>query len=171
MTQQRLKELLSYDNTTGQFTKLQGHINRKLGTIDHDGYLRITLDKKAYRAHRLAWLYVYGEMPKGVIDHINHNKTDNSIDNLRDVELITNSRNMQKHIKCKSGVLGVRWDKRVNKWQARISVNNKDIYLGFYTDFQDAWDARKKAEIQYNFHNTHGEPEPNWEYIHDISCG
>ncbi len=89
LTQSTLKSLLHYDPETGEFRWLTSSSNRApMGTIpsnlSSDGYLRIRVAGKQYRAHRLAWLYVYGKFPSEHIDHINHDILDNRIENLRD---------------------------------------------------------------------------------------
>jgi len=77
LTQERLKELLTYNPDTGVFTRKK--VSRggrwKVGTLDGTGYIHTRVDYKIYLAHRLAWLYMYGEFPTETIDHINHNKT------------------------------------------------------------------------------------------------
>ncbi|MDA6684686.1 HNH endonuclease signature motif containing protein [Escherichia coli] len=83
---------------------------KKCSSINSDGYLMIMINGKAYPAHRLAWLIVYGTMPDGFIDHINRVRTDNRISNLR---LVTHSENMQNRKiqkNNKSGYRGVSWD-------------------------------------------------------------
>ncbi len=81
LTQQRLHELLHYDAETGFFTKKRFAVGSY-----QEGYLYICLDNKSYGAHRLAWLYRYGDIPKGLqIDHINGKRHDNRIVNLRAV--------------------------------------------------------------------------------------
>ena len=87
ITQEELKELLDYNPETGLFTwNVYNNIKNKTtaGTFN-DGYIQIKIKQKIYQAHRLAWLYVYGEWPKGQIDHINGIRDDNRIENLRDV--------------------------------------------------------------------------------------
>jgi len=98
LTQAELHQYLNYDPQTGIFTwkvKLSDKINigQKTGCKNNRGYLLIKINKKLYRAHRLAWLYVYGYFPKFTIDHINRIKTDNRIENLRDVTIQENLKN------------------------------------------------------------------------------
>lgn len=90
LTPERLRELLEYDPETGKFTWLRNRAFKALGGthagyLNSNGYLRITVDDVSYAAHRLAWLYVHGRWPDKTIDHINRNKQDNRIANLRDV--------------------------------------------------------------------------------------
>ena len=85
ITQSELKKILNYNPDTGIFTKVL-----KNGTIQRRGfsyarvYIGITINRKTYLAHRLAWLYMTGEFPKYMTDHINGNTEDNSFSNLRE---------------------------------------------------------------------------------------
>ena len=161
LTQKRLKELLAYTPETGVFTwakprggKVAGAV---AGTIHYkQGYIRIKIDGGMYSAHRLAWLYVYGEMPEHEIDHINHDRQDNRIENLRSVTRHQNARNRALRADNTSGVVGVNWFKRNKKWGARIFKNGKFVFLGLFDRFEDAAEARKNASLKYGFHPNHG---------------
>jgi hypothetical protein len=144
MDNQRLKELLTYDPETGVFTWIK-RSNNIAGAVDAYGYIVIRLDKILYKAHRLAWLYMYGNFPSCNLDHINQIKNDNRICNLR---MVTQSQNMQNL----SGIKGISWDKSRAKWCARIKVMYKTIYLGRFTNKDDAVAARKAAEVIYFTH-------------------
>lgn len=143
LTAERLRELLHYNPETGQFVRKASLRSDRVGAIAYslhtNGYSRFSLDNKNYYAHRLAWLYVYGSWPSGDIDHINHEKTDNRISNLRDV---SRSVNNQNRVRCKSesasGVLGVSWHKAAQKWSARISLNGKSQHLGLFAEKDNA---------------------------------
>lgn len=104
------------------------------------------IDGENYLAHRLAWLYVYGEWPKNQIDHINRIKTDNKIKNLRDVTNSTNQHNNAIRRHNTSGTTGVMTLKSKNSWGAQIYVNNKRIYLGVFKTKEEAISARKNYE-------------------------
>lgn len=109
---------------------------KKCSSINSDGYLMIMINGKAYPAHRLAWLIVYGTMPDGFIDHINRVRTDNRISNLR---LVTHSENMQNRKiqkNNKSGYRGVSWDAKYGKWRVCGSRNKKQIWLGYFDDLE-----------------------------------
>ncbi len=160
ITQNRLKELFSYNTETGVFTRLiYKHYNAKAGDIagslDSRGYLNIAIDGFQYKSHNLAWLYVTNEWPE-YIDHENHIKHDNRFCNLKSV---THKENLCNQLRSKantSGVTGVYWDKQIKRFRARIKVNQKYIALGCYGNIEDAAKARKEAEIKYNFHENHG---------------
>lgn len=153
---------LSYNPDTGLFTHTKNKQGgKKKGDIAGSynkvlGYVVIKLKGKSYMAHRLAWLVTYGTFPKGQIDHINHNRSDNKISNLRDVSVVENQRNITKPSDNTSGVVGVRWNEKANRWHARIAVDGKEVYLGYHVEFSDAVNARKNAEVLYGFHENHG---------------
>ena len=165
LTQQHLKELLHYDKETGIFTWKISRCNSikigdEAGNKHNAGYLIIGISilsvPKRYLSHRLAWLYVYGEFPKEHIDHVNHDRKDNRIDNLREATQKHNCRNASKYKTNKSGINGVNWHKRVKKWRAEIKVNGKKIHLGYSTDKNEAICARLHANKLYKFHANHG---------------
>lgn len=160
ITQWYLKERLNYNKDEGVFIWKKSNSN---GTVNGavaggkagDGYRRIMIDGVNYKEHRLAWLYCYGKLPN-MIDHIDGNRSNNKIDNLRDVSSIENSRNMKMYSTNSSGVVGVRLIKKSCMWHARINVKSKSMHLGTFLDKDDAIAARLKAEEKYGFHNNHG---------------
>ena len=129
---------------------------KTLGTNRPDGYLSANIDKKMYLIHRLVWLYHYGEFPNGFIDHIDGDKTNNTIDNLRDVTPEESNRNIPKPADNTSGVVGVSWSTHANMWLSRINHEKRTINLGYFKDFEDAVSARKQAEVNYKYHSNHG---------------
>lgn len=152
LTQERLKELLHYDPDTGIFTNLtQRSSSCLIGTVAgseySNGYIYIQLGRKRYRAHRFAWLYVYGEFPEKLLDHINEIKDDNRIINLR---LATHQQNKQNisspNITNTSGFIGVSWRKDHKKWAARIMVNGRQKHLGYFNTAEQASEAYVTAK-------------------------
>jgi len=135
LTEDRLKELLSYDPESGKFewraVRGGGRPGREPGAVSSNGYRRIGVDGTKYAAHRLAWFYVYNEWPGGMIDHINGDRLDNRIDNLR---VATNELNQQNQrcarIDNKIGLLGVNWEKWSRKYKAQIRVHGKKLLIG-----------------------------------------
>lgn len=123
---------------------------------DTHGYKFGAIFGKNYRAHRVIWAMTFGAWPDGQIDHINGNRSDNRIENLRVVSNAENQRNSKIRSTNTSGAAGVSWNKRCAKWQARITVNHKRIHLGYFGNKDDAIAARKSAEIKYGFHPNHG---------------
>jgi hypothetical protein len=160
MTACDLVRLLNYDHDTGVFT-WKVDISRRIkagmkaGTISSNGYLKIKLNGKAYRAHHLAWLVCKNEFPQQEIDHINGDKLDNRIINLRLATRSQNNSNMLLRADNSSGYKGVSWQMPNRKWVARISLNRKRITLGFFDSKEDAAEAYRLASIQY-----HGEFSP-----------
>lgn len=153
ITQQRLKELLHYDPNTGIFTWLVDKGPRKAGEraggicfnkADNYAPWRITIDKTLYGAHRLAWLYVYGEMPT-MLDHINRNPSDNRICNLRIATLAQNMQNT-KRAKGKAGLRGV--VKMEGRFAAFISHNNRRLYLGLFDTAEAAHKVWCEAAVK-----------------------
>lgn len=108
MDQRTLKDNFAYCQDTGEFLR----INRKgsNGSIDRYGYLILKIKGKQYKAHRMAWLYVYGEVPSGNIDHINRVRSDNRISNLRCISQADNCRNMTVSKNNETGYKGVHLD-------------------------------------------------------------
>ena len=153
-TQERLKELLSYDQNTGVFvwlaqTSSRAKIGDIAGTLMAIGYRLIGIDGKLYRAHRLAWFYMTGDWPVAGMDHINGVKDDNRWDNLREATQAENSQNMAIRSDNTSGYMGVCWDRRKGKWQAQIKVAGRNKHLGYF-DMPEAAHAAylaAKAEI------------------------
>lgn len=157
LTHERLKEILRYDHETGNFywkVALATHIKigDKAGFLD-SRYIRISIDRKRYQAHRLAWLYVYGKFPEQHIDHINGVKTDNRIENLRDVDILTNNQNMREASKSSTlGILGV--SPRNGRFRARIGVNGKIINLGTYDTVEEAYQAYLEGKRTHHMGST-----------------
>ena len=151
LTQERLKEVLSYDPDTGIFTRLQNvqgcFAGSPVGTKTNNGYILIGVDRKRYLAHRLAWFYMNGSFPKIHLDHINRIKSDNRIANLREVGFKENSWNVAVLANNTSGVTGVYRSVTDGRWTARIKAKNKNVYLGTYLTFAEAVAARRAGEI------------------------
>ena len=155
LSQLKLKEHLKYDQETGKFIWIKPTTHMvsegdEAGTICKEGYCKIQIFGKIYKRSRLAWLYVYGEFPVKHIDHINRDRLDDRISNLRDVSNLENNRN-KKYKPSSSGVTGVLWYKRNSKWVAKIRVEGKLLHLGYFYNLEDAIKVRKEAEIKYNF--------------------
>ena len=157
ITHDELQSVLNYDQISGIFTWAVNKNSRAMkGYIagyqeKNGGYLQIVINKKTYRAHRLAWFYVYGYMPKQ-IDHINRIKSDNRIINLRVCTTQENSRNTKVNSKNTSGFKGVTFNKDKGKYQASTKINGKGKHLGLFNT------AKEAGECYDNFvKNNHGE--------------
>lgn len=153
LTQARLKELLHYDPETGGF-RWKVKFSRQqpggaAGTRDAYGYLVIRVEGRLYKAHRLAWLYVHGVWPALGLDHINRERDDNRIANLREACQSLNSMNRTPQVRSASGVSGVIWRKDRRKWTAQIRIGYRTVHLGVFADKKDAVAARKTAEDKF----------------------
>lgn len=152
ITQKELKELLDYNSETGIFTiKKTGLIAQYPHT---KGYIQINIQGITYLLHRLAWIYIYGDgtLKNLCIDHINRNKADNRIVNLRLVTRSINQRNHPLSTRNKSGKRGVYFDTGKNKWRSLIrDFNGKQVCLGRYKNLEDAIKAQEKAEVKYGY--------------------
>jgi len=168
-----LRQLISYNPDTGEFVWLtrplsmfseSRHMNiwnvrysgKVAGSILTSGYYGIRIFHKAYKAHRIAWALHYGEWPEADIDHINNNRLDNRIINLRCATPQQNGCNKLKHRTATSRYKGVSWKKKSNKWTAQIMCHGKMHYLGLFSNEQDAHAAYVKAahELHGQFANT-----------------
>ena len=147
LTQQYLKEIFDYKNGNLYWKKLtskfsNGKINDKAGYIHHTGYQIIGINNKYYSVHRLIFLYYYGYLPKE-IDHIDGNRGNNHIGNLREVTRSQNLMNSKSHKNSSSQYKGVTWHKRDKKWQVTIRINGKNKYL-------ESFDNEIDAALTYN---------------------
>lgn len=120
------------------------------------GYLCGSVQGRVYRTHRVIWLIVTGEWPADQIDHINGQKKDNRFANLREADTTENHKNMPLCSRNRSGVVGVHWDEKRQKWQVQIKVDGRHTHLGRFDHLADAVDARKLAEKRYGYHPNHG---------------
>lgn len=158
LTQEKLKELFTYDSNTGIFTwnvdrgrnKVKG---KEITTKSNHGYIQTSYNNNKIRMHRMAWIYVYGNIPYGYeIDHINHDRSDNRISNLRAVEQAENKRNCSLSSNNKSGFNGVFFDSSRNLYL--VTVGKK--FIGRYKTLDEAVEKRKEAENKQGFHINHG---------------
>lgn len=166
-----IRECLEYNPATGDLTwKDRPSLSNRVkpgaiaGCIDRQkGYRKVSVLGSKFWAHRLAWAlhydidpFTYGKNRQ--IDHINGDKQDNRIENLRIVTNLENQRNTTLPSNSTSGHIGVQWNKAQGKWLARIKVNGKVKHLGSFDDIDKAVSARKAAEKRFGFHSNHGRP-------------
>jgi hypothetical protein len=153
LTATRLREALDYDKETGLFTWLVTNSRRSVaGTIVGLPvpvmYPRIRVDKELYSAHILAWLHAYGKFPIDDIDHIDGNRNNNRLDNLRDVKRNKNMQNLRApKSNNKIGMLGVSRNGK-NGFSAKITVDGKYVHIGTFGSPELAHDAYLKAKRQ-----------------------
>ncbi len=142
-TKEQLQKLFNYiDGNLHHKNKRRGvRVGTRAGTIDKDGYIIINLNKKKYKAHHLVWIYHYDVFPN-MIDHIDNDKKNNNIHNLRIATASQNQMNRKLNKNNKSGIKGLRF--RKNRWLAQIRFNNVNIHKSFMS---------KEDAIQFLFNN------------------
>ncbi|MDE2436463.1 MAG: HNH endonuclease [Sphingomonadales bacterium] len=132
------------------------HAGSVAGGVGNHGYIQVGFAGCRYMAHRIAWAIYHGAWPEDQIDHINQDRTDNRILNLRSVSQTENSRNAKMPKNNTSGFTGIGWHKRDQKWAAYICCDGRQRSLGCFHDLNDAIAVRKAAERAANFHVNHG---------------
>ena len=153
ITVETLRTLLAYDPETGEF---RWRVNRKgikmgdvVGCVNSSGYTRIKINGMEFMAHRLAWLYTHGMWPDHQIDHINGDKRDNRIKNLRDVSRSVNLQNQTRARRGSiSGLLGVSWHKHKEHWEAKIMIDKRSQHLGYFSSPEAAHAAYLAAKLR-----------------------
>lgn len=163
--------LIAYDPITGHLTWKADRGKVKAGdpagsASDSHGYLSVRVNYRSYLAHRLAWFLTHGEFPKNKLDHINGDRHDNRLANLREVSDRDNARNSAMNTKNTSGVVGVSWHAARGKWRANITVGRQQKHLGLFDSFDEAVAVRRQAEAEFDFHPNHGRTpgEPTLHY-------
>jgi hypothetical protein len=126
------------------------------GSMGSAGYRRVKINGAEWKEHRLIFAYYHGRWPKGQIDHIDGDKANNAIENLREVSASDNQKNKTMHRNNTSGHMGVVWRRNRSKWVAEIMVERKRLFLGYFGTFSEAVAARRKAEVDCGFHPNHG---------------
>lgn len=143
--------MLDYDPATGKFhwrvTKANKVAGSVAGSISSQGYWELKVDRRLYRAHRLAWFYMTGRWPAETVDHINCVRTDNRFENLREASLSQNNCNTPIRTDNTSGFKGVYWHKQNQKWIATIGHKKKVRYLGSFDTAERAHEAYCLAAV------------------------
>lgn len=159
LTQDFVKEVFDYNSETGLIYWKQPVSRRNIkGAVAtakklSDGYQIINIFQQHHRAHRIIWLYVYGYLPEHEIDHIDKNRANNKLSNLREVSHQCNLKNVGVRTNNCSKVTGVSFIKRTCYWYANIMINYKTYGLGYYRDYYDAVCARLAAEQCLDWHH------------------
>lgn len=155
LTQERVKKLFDYREDGSLIWKArpaQGvQIGDIAGSLSGCGYLHVQVGGRKYRTHRLVWLWHHGYFPEKGLDHIDRNRLNNRINNLKEASQMCNMRNTDNHANNISGVKGVGWHKASGKWAAYIAVNGKMFHLGLFIDFTEAVANRLAHEQALNW--------------------
>jgi hypothetical protein len=147
LTLELLNELFYYSDGNlyrKKTTQKNVQIHKKVGTVNTLGYVVVNLHNKVYLVHRLIFWMQHKYLPK-YIDHINGNKTNNQLTNLRAASNQQNCFNQKLRSNSVSGIKNVRWDERLKKWSVRFTVNYKPKHIGVYSELGDAIQAANKA--------------------------
>lgn len=161
LEQDLIKELLVYDEHTGRFTwlkvstKNQVRVGDDAGSKTSRGYKQIKISGFSYKAHRLAWTYMYGDIPEGFsIDHINGVKDDNRIENLRLAKgQADQNQNAAVRKNNTSGYVGVVWGRKENKWKAQLTYGKNKHHLGCFNTAEEANKVRVLAKAAHHSFN------------------
>lgn len=161
-SQELLNKLFEYDPTSGIVTRrvktkmsAEGSVVGSICKRPTVSYLVVRIQGIKYVLHRIIWKMVTGEDPE-VIDHVNGIGTDNRWSNLRNVNKIANQRNCKSRADNKSGKTGVGWHKPSGKWTAYIRNGKSQVYLGLFSEYEEAVLVREKAEQSFEYHPNHG---------------
>jgi hypothetical protein len=153
LTAERLREVLSYDPLTGEFRwKIKTGrvcIGQISGSVSNQGYKNIRIDGTAYRASRLAFLYMIGRFPDFEVDHADSDPSNDTWANVREATRSQNIANTKRRSDNTSGFKSVCWSRALRKWYARIHVNNKEIWLGAFVTPAEAHAAYLAAAIKH----------------------
>ncbi len=151
-TAEEVRRIFNYDPDTGELTRTEANKyvpelhGKRAGYLNHQGYRVVVIRRRMYQEHRIVWLYVYGAMPDGHIDHINRCRDDNRICNLRIVTRSQNKHNGNTYANNTSGVPGVYFMRSCGRWYARINVGGIRRNLGSFVNFEDAVAVRRRAK-------------------------
>ncbi len=171
LTQEYVRSLFEYDPETGVLTwkerpiescksksawmSVNARFAGKPAGAFHRGYLRMIIGGVSYYLHRVIWLLVHGEWPE-TVDHIDGDKLNNRLVNLRSVSQRENMKNCRRSVRNTSGITGVSFRSADQTWIAYITQDGKRVHLGTFSAMDEAVSARKSAEKQFGYHPNHG---------------
>nr|WP_182312330.1 HNH endonuclease [Comamonas testosteroni] len=157
ITAEKLRSIANYDPETGLFTRKNG---TKAGTLSHHGYMRMKIDDKSYAIHRLAWLYMTGNMPVTSIDHVDGDKLNNRFSNLREANRSQNNQNGRAAKRKIDLPRGVCISHPSGRFKASISLGNKRRHLGTFNTPAEASEfyqlAADMLHGEFAFHRCQG---------------
>lgn len=153
-TRKQALKYVSYDPETGVFTRVYSlrrfdRVGKPAGWNHPTRHTYVNIRSRLYLAHRLAWLIFYGRWPKAQLDHINGDRYDNRIANLREATNRQNQQNRKKSAACSSKFKGVSWAKRERLWVSHIVVAGKRVGLGYFREEKDAARAYDIAALRH----------------------
>lgn len=148
---EELKMLFDYKNGELLWKVERGgsKIGDIAGSINKTGYRYICVNRKKFKAHRLIFLYHHGYLPE-MIDHLDQNRLNNRVDNLRECTRAQNAFNSKIRKDNTSGIKGICWSKSNKKWMAQITVDRKYKYLGHFEDIDEAEKVIASARLRYH---------------------
>jgi len=156
---EKLNKQFHYDFATGLLYRKKlrsgSFVLKEVGS-PLNGYVVVGSGGATYYAHRIIWKMMAGEDFSGEIDHINGDRSDNRIENLRQVSKQENRKNRKRPKSNTTGHMGISWNKRSCAYRVRLAVNKKTHYLGYYKELDDAIKAWEKGREYYGFHKNHG---------------
>lgn len=152
ITKNQLNQLFTYSD--GQLfyknpTSIKFKTGDLAGYLSSGKYWKIGINRKAYRLHRIIFMMHYGYLPP-MIDHIDGNKLNNCIENLRETNKSTNQLNMKLKTDNKSGFKNVHWNKQRNQWAVHVRIDGKQKYLGLFKDLELADLVAQEARNKYH---------------------
>lgn len=155
LTAERARELFNYDPETGVLTRRVRIANKSkvgdvVGYASEDGYLRTEVGGFSCLVHRIIWLHYFGNWPEQILDHKDRNPANNRIENLQDISQTLNSQNRGASRCGSSAFKGVSWNSRDRRWAVRIRHSGKSLYLGYFTDEQEARSVYQAAAKIYH---------------------
>jgi len=146
VSQERVLELFKYED--GKLFRRSDNKEMGIYSTKHHRYARIVIDGKDHKLHRIIFLYHHGYLPD-IIDHINGDRYDNRIENLREANTYQNRQNSRTYSTSKSGVKNVYWNSSMNKWRVSIHINGKKHCFGHYADLEEAKQVATSMRDKY----------------------
>lgn len=148
----RVKQQIYVNAFEGKIYRLKKDGFKEVGNYDKDGYLIFGLNDKKVKNHRFIYEHVYGKIPDGLcVNHKNHQRDDNRIDNLELVTISQNCQYMKKGKNNKSGCPNISWDSRVKKYVIQFKINKKNKYFGCYKELNnETIDIRNEIAKELN---------------------
>lgn len=144
MNLEKLREKYSYDEELGVLKNKKGRV---IGYTSQEGYRKAYIFGKYLYLHRVIFFYVHGYLPD-LIDHIDRNKLNNRVSNLREASKSENCLNSSKRITNTSGYKNVVWHKVAKKWRAQVTVNKKRVHVGLFDSPEEAYQALKDGGFE-----------------------